>query len=48
MGSAAEAQSAIDRLNGKNMGGRALTVNIARPMEARAPRSNGGGYRNSY
>ncbi len=48
MGSAAEAQSAIDGLNGKNMGGRALTVNIARPMEARAPRSNGGGYRNSY
>ena len=48
MGSAAEAQAAIDGLNGMNVGGRALTVNIARPMEARAPRSNGGGYRSSY
>lgn len=44
MGSAAEAQAAIDGLHGTNMGGRDLTVNIARPMEPRAPRSNGGGY----
>lgn len=50
MSSAAEAQAAIDGLNGKNVGGRDLTVNIARPMEPRAPRSggygggNGGGY----
>jgi RNA recognition motif-containing protein len=43
MGSAAEAQAAIDGLNGKNVGGRDLTVNIARPMEPRAPRSGGGG-----
>jgi cold-inducible RNA-binding protein len=36
-----EAQKAIDGLNGKDMGGRALTVNIARPREERA----GGGRR---
>ncbi len=57
MSSAAEAQAAIDGLHGKNMGGRDLTVNIARPMEPRAPRSGGfgggfggggGGRRNSY
>jgi len=31
------------------MGGRDLTVNVARPMEPRPPRSggNGGGYRDS-
>jgi RNA recognition motif-containing protein len=54
MGSAAEAEAAIQGLHGKNFGGRDLTVNIARPMEARAPRSGGGGggfgggYRRSY
>jgi cold-inducible RNA-binding protein len=42
MGSAQEAQAAIDGMHGKNMGGRDLTVNIARPMEARPPRSGGG------
>lgn len=46
MSSAEEAQAAIQGLHGKNMGGRDLTVNIARPMEARPPRSGGygGGY----
>lgn len=44
MGSAEEAEAAINGLNGKNFGGRDLTVNIARPMEPRAPRSGGGGY----
>ena len=34
-----EAQKAIEMFNGKDMGGRALTVNEARPMEPRAPRS---------
>jgi RNA recognition motif-containing protein len=34
-----EAQKAIDGLNGKDLQGRALTVNIARPREERA---NGG------
>ncbi|MFT4268692.1 MAG: RNA-binding protein [Xenophilus sp.] len=39
MGSPAEAQAAIQGLNGKQVDGRALTVNVARPME---PRSGGG------
>ena len=38
-----EAQKAIDMWNGKDFGGRTLTVNEARPMEARAPRSGGYG-----
>jgi len=33
-----EAAKAIDMFNGKDMDGRALTVNEARPMEPRAPR----------
>ncbi|MBI4811855.1 RNA-binding protein [Candidatus Falkowbacteria bacterium] len=37
-----EAQTAITMLNGKELDGRALTVNEARPMEARPPRSGGG------
>ncbi|HEY4516199.1 MAG TPA: RNA-binding protein [Candidatus Paceibacterota bacterium] len=37
-----EADAAIDMFNGKDMGGRALTVNVARPME---PRENRGGDR---
>ncbi|MDE2604457.1 MAG: RNA-binding protein [Burkholderiales bacterium] len=41
MGSPAEAQAAIDGLNGQQQGGRALVVNEARPME---PRSGGGGF----
>src|ERR1044071_6467620 len=44
MASAEEAQKAIDGLNGKEMDGRALTVNVARPREERAP-GGGGGYR---
>ena len=43
MGSAEDAQAAIEGLHGTNMGGRDLTVNIARPMEARPPRSGGFG-----
>jgi cold-inducible RNA-binding protein len=38
----AEAQAAIAALNGKESGGRALTVNEARPREER-PRTGGGG-----
>ena len=38
-----EAQKAIDLWNGKDFGGRNLTVNEARPMEARPPRREGGG-----
>lgn len=40
-----EAQNAIDALHGKEFDGRALTVNVARPREERAPRSGGGGGR---
>jgi RNA recognition motif-containing protein len=40
MESEAEAQAAIAALNGQEHGGRALTVNEAKP---RAPRSGGGG-----
>lgn len=41
MGTDAEALAAIEGLNGQSLGGRALTVNEARPME---PRPAGGGY----
>lgn len=41
MGSPAEAQAAIEGMNGQQHGGRALVVNEARPME---PRSGGGGF----
>ncbi len=40
-----EAQKAIEALNGKEMDGRALTVNVARPREERAPGGGGGGRR---
>jgi RNA recognition motif-containing protein len=41
----AEAQTAIEELNGKDFAGRTITVNEARPMEKREPRPyNGGGY----
>lgn len=43
MGSEAEAQAAIKGMNGQQIGGRALVVNEARPMEARPPRSGGYG-----
>ena len=42
-----EGQKAIDALNGKGLGGRALTVNIARPREER-PGGGGGGDRRGY
>src|SRR6202451_1671498 len=37
------AEAAVQALNGKNVDGRDLTVNEARPREERAPRSGGGG-----
>jgi RNA recognition motif-containing protein len=43
MSSPEEAQKAIEALNGKDLGGRALTVNPARPREERSGRSGGGG-----
>ena len=42
MGSAEEAQKAIDALNGKNVDGRNLIVNEARPREERPPRRDFG------
>ena len=48
MSSPEEAQKAIDALNGKELGGRALNVNIAREREERpgggGRRGGGGGY----
>lgn len=44
MGSDQEAQAAIEGLNGKDIGGRALTVNEARPREDRGGGGGGGGY----
>jgi len=41
MNSDAEADAAINALNGTDQGGRSITVNEARPRE---PRSGGGGY----
>jgi cold-inducible RNA-binding protein len=42
MSNDAEAQNAIQRFNGAELDGRAMTVNIAKPME---PRTGGGGGR---
>lgn len=42
MSSDDEAKAAIDQLNGKELDGRAVTVNEARPREER-PRGGGGG-----
>jgi RNA recognition motif-containing protein len=58
MGTPEEAQRAIEALNGSSLGGRNITVNIARPKEerpgggggGRGPRReySGGGGRNRY
>ena len=37
-----EAKKAIETINGTELDGRTLTVNEARPMEPRAPRTGGG------
>jgi RNA recognition motif-containing protein len=39
----AEAEKAINELNGHEFGGRPLTVNEAKPREPRGPRGGGGG-----
>ncbi len=52
MSSEDEAKKAIEQFNGRTLGNREMTVNVARPREER-PRSNydsnqrGGGYRNN-
>lgn len=51
MSSNAEAEAAIDQFNGKEIGGRALKVNEAKPRESRngsGGRSNFGGNRGGY
>ncbi len=48
MNSAAEAQSAIEGLNGKSVDGRDLTVNVAKPREERPAGGGGGGGRREY
>jgi cold-inducible RNA-binding protein len=49
MADAQGAQKAIEALHGKNVGGRDLTVNEARPREERPARSfNGGGGNRRY
>jgi cold-inducible RNA-binding protein len=41
-----DAKKAIENLNGKELGGRTLTINEARPREERKPRDNN--FRRSY
>jgi RNA recognition motif-containing protein len=48
MGSDAEAQAAIQGMNGQPLGGRSVVVNEARPMEPRPPRSGGFGGGGGY
>ena len=43
MSSDEEAQRAVETLNGKDLGGRNITVNEARPLSERPPRREGGG-----
>lgn len=45
MSSDEEAQKAIEMFNGKELDGRNITVNEARPMESRPPRGGGFGGR---
>lgn len=47
MSEEAEAQNAIKELNGKELSGRAIMVNAARPQEDRRS-SGGGGFQKSY
>lgn len=47
MSSDAEAKTAIEQLDGKELNGRAINVSEARPREDR-PRRDFGGNRNSY
>ena len=52
MGTAEEAQKAVEALNGHSLDGRALTVNLARPREEGSSGGGGrgqfGGARNRY
>jgi cold-inducible RNA-binding protein len=48
MGTPEEAQKAMEALNGKDLDGRALTVNIARPREERSGGGGGGARQGGY
>jgi cold-inducible RNA-binding protein len=48
MSSKEEGEAAISQLNGKEVGGRALTVNEAKPREDRGGRGGGGGGRGGF
>ena len=48
MSNDADADNAINMFNGKELEGRSLTVNEARPMEPRAPRGNRGEGRSNW
>lgn len=48
MSSDAEAQAAVEGLHGEDLGGRKLTVNVARPREERSGGGGGGGGRRDY
>jgi RNA recognition motif-containing protein len=43
-----DGQNAIKELNGKELSGRAIIVNEARPREERSSGGGGGGFRRSY
>jgi RNA recognition motif-containing protein len=48
MASPGEAEKAIEAMNGKELDGRALTVNVARPREDRPAGGGGGGRRREF
>jgi cold-inducible RNA-binding protein len=48
MSSDQDAQNAVTQFNGKQVGGRPLTVNEARPREERSGGAGGGGGRGGY
>ncbi len=43
-----DGQNAIKELNGKDLSGRSIMVNQARPREERSPGGGGGSFRKSY
>lgn len=48
MGTAEEANKAVELFHNKDFQGRSLTVNVARPKEERPPRERGGGGGGGY
>jgi len=48
MGTQAEAEAAIQALNGSELDGRSLTVNVSKPREDRSRSGGGGGSRDRW